>query len=117
MVALAPRTEDLALTRLNALLAVAARSPFQRARLDGRPLESLADLRRLPATTKDELLADQAAHPPYGTNLTCPLEECTHVHQTSGTTGATLRVLSHAADWAWWRRCFSSVYEAAGVGP
>jgi phenylacetate-CoA ligase len=106
------------LARLNDLLAFAAeRSPFQRARLTGLPLASLDDLRRLPATSKDELLADQAAHPPYGSNLTCPVEECTHIHQTSGTTGATLRVLSNASDWAWWRQGWARVLEAAGVGP
>src|SRR3954447_17741206 len=110
--------QDPQLARLNELLAfVAERSPFQRARLHGLPLGSWEDLRGLPATSKDELLADQAAHPPYGTNLTCPPEACTHVHQTSGTTGATLRVLSSAQDWAWWRRCFAFVLEAAGVGP
>jgi phenylacetate-CoA ligase len=106
------------LDRLNDLLTfVAAHSEFQRARLDGLPLSSLEDLRRLPTTSKDDLLADQAASPPYGTNLTEPLERCTHVHQTSGTSGATLRIPCTAGDWAWWRRCFGGVYEAAGVGP
>ena len=106
------------LERLNDLLAFAAeRSPFQRARLSGAPLGSLEEIGTLPATTKDELLADQAAHPPYGSNLTEPAERYTHVHQTSGTSGATLRILSTDADWAWWRRCWADVLEAAGVQP
>jgi phenylacetate-CoA ligase len=103
--------------RLNELLAFAAeRAPFQRERLSGLPLGSLEELSRLPATSKDDLLADQAAHPPYGTNLTEPLDRFTHVHQTSGTSGATLRILSTDADWAWWRRCWGETLEAAGVG-
>ncbi len=103
--------------RLNELLAFAAeRAPFQRSRLSGLPLASLEELSRLPATTKDELIADQAAHPPYGTNLTEAAERYTHVHQTSGTSNATLRILSTDADWAWWRRCFGFTLEAAGVG-
>jgi phenylacetate-CoA ligase len=103
--------------RLNELLAFAAeRAPFQRERLSGLPLGSLEDLSRVPACDKDDLLADQAAHPPYGTNLTEPLERFTHVHQTSGTSGATLRILSTDADWAWWRRCWGATLEACGVG-
>ena len=70
---------------------VLAGNAFQRARIgDAR---ALADL---PLTTKDELLADQAAHPPFGTNLTFPLDRYTHLHQTSGSTGTTLRVLDTA---------------------
>ena len=44
-------------------------------------------------------MADQAAAPPYGTNLTFPLEEYTHLHLTSGTVGEQLRVLQTAEDW------------------
>jgi phenylacetate-CoA ligase len=107
------------LRRLNDLLGlVAERNPFQRERLAGLvPLERLEDLERLPFTTKDDLVADQAANPPYGTNLTFPLERYTHLHQTSGTTGATLRVLDTPEDWAWWRRNLGIVFRAAGVGP
>ena len=104
--------------RLNELLVFAAeRAPFQRERISGLPLRSLEELSRLPTTSKDDLLADQAAHPPYGTNLTEPLDRFTHVHQTSGTSGATLRILSTDDDWAWWRRCWGSTLAAAGVGP
>ena len=48
---------------------------------------------RLPLTTKAELVTDQSAHPPFGTNLTYPLERYVRVHQTSGTSGAPLRWL------------------------
>jgi phenylacetate-CoA ligase len=107
------------LRRLNDLLGlVVEHSPFQRARLDGLvPLERIEDLARLPLTTKDDLVADQAANPPFGTNLTHPLERYTHLHQTSGTTGVTLRVLDTPEDWAWWRRNLGVVLRHAGVGP
>jgi hypothetical protein len=57
---------DPRLARLNELLAlIAERNPFQRERLGATTaLASLDELQRLPVTTKDELLADQAAHPP-----------------------------------------------------
>jgi phenylacetate-CoA ligase len=106
---------DDPLHRLPALLErVLPGNAFQRARLgdaDG------SDLARLPLTTKDDLLADQAAHPPFGTNLTFGLERYTHLHQTSGSTGTTLRVLDTEEDWAWWRAQLGRVLAAAGVGP
>jgi phenylacetate-CoA ligase len=107
------------LRRLNDLLAlVVERNPFQRARLEGLvPLASLDDLATLPFTTKDDLVADQAENPPFGTNLTYPLERYSHLHQTSGTSGTTLRVLDTPEDWAWWRRNLGVVLRAAGVGP
>jgi phenylacetate-CoA ligase len=107
------------LRRLNDLLGlVVARNRFQRARLAGLvPLDGLNDLARLPFTTKDDLVADQSAHLPFGTNLTYPLERYTHLHQTSGTTGNTLRVLDTPEDWAWWRRNLGIVLRSAGVGP
>jgi phenylacetate-CoA ligase len=106
------------LGRLNALLElVSERNPFQRARFGQTQLASLDDLPALPRTSKDDLLADQADHPPFGSNLTYEIERYTHLHHTSGTTGATLRVLDTAEDWAWWRECFGRVLTASGVGP
>ena len=98
--------------RLSALLAtVLDGNAFQRARLgDARALAEL------PLTTKEELLADQAAHAPFGSNLTFPLDRYTHLHQTSGSTGTTLRVLDTAEDWEWWRRQLGRVLKACGIG-
>jgi phenylacetate-CoA ligase len=79
-------------------------------------VRSLEELRALPFSRKDELLADQAAAPPYGTNLTYPLERYTHLHLTSGTMGEQLRVLQTAEDWDVSRRCFADVLRAAGIG-
>ena len=46
-----------------------------------------------PFTTKHELIEDQKSHPPYGTNLTFPLNQYTRFHQTSATTGTPMRWL------------------------
>lgn len=79
---------------------------------DGTDLNAL---RVLPFTTKADLLEDQRAHPPYGTNLTDPLSAYIRFHQTSGTTGQPLRVLDTAASWEWWADCWATIYRAAGV--
>jgi phenylacetate-CoA ligase len=84
---------------------------------DPRDLRSWADFARLPFTTKPELQDDQAAHPPFGTNLTYPVDRYVRLHQTSGTTGAPLRWLDTADSWDWWIRCWGFVLRAAGVGP
>ena len=88
---------------------------FQRERLRGARVSTPGDLHALPFTTKDELLGDQAAAPPYGTNLTFPLEQYTHLHLTSGTVGEQLRVLQTAEDWQTTRRCFARVLREAGI--
>jgi len=69
----------------------------------------------LPFTTKRELSEDQAANPPFGTNLTYPLDRYVRLHQTSGTTGTALRILDTAASWEWWKEGWGFVYRAAGV--
>lgn len=77
---------------------------------------SLADFsRRFPFTTKAELVADQRAHPPFGSNLTCPLPAYTRFHQTSGTTGAPLRWLDTPESWAWLLEHWARVFTTAGV--
>ena len=68
-----------------------------------------------PFTTKAELVADQAAHPPYGTNLTFPLERYTRCHQTSGTSGAPLRWLDTQESWDWMADNWQTILRAAGV--
>jgi phenylacetate-CoA ligase len=100
---------------------ILAANPFYRRKLaaagvsNPADVRSLADYRRLPFTTKDELSADQAAHPPYGTNLTFPGDRYTRIHQTAGTKGEPLRWLDTDESWSWWARCWGAVYRAAGV--
>ena len=76
---------------------------------------SLDDLARLPTTVKSELMEDQAAHPPFGANLTYRLEAYVRFHQTSGMTGAPLRVLDTHESWDWWGRCWGHVLCGAGL--
>ena len=82
------------------------KNPFYRAKLS----DSVSALADLPFTTKSELSEDQAAHPPFGSNLTYPVERYVRLHQTSGTTGRPLRILDTAESWDWWRECWQSVY-------
>jgi phenylacetate-CoA ligase len=86
-------------------------NPFYRAKLSDRA----SQLGDLPFTTKAELSEDQAAHPPFGSNLSYPLDRYVRLHQTSGTTGRPLRFLDTAESWEWWRECWQPIYRAAGV--
>jgi phenylacetate-CoA ligase len=73
------------------------------------------DFSRLPLTRKAEFVEDQAAHPPFGTNLSHPLDRYVRVHQTSGTSGTPIRWLETQESWEWWARCWGAVLGAAGV--
>jgi phenylacetate-CoA ligase len=83
--------------------------------------DDLSDLEpffaRMPFTTKQEVVEDQRAHPPYGTNLTFPLERYTRFSQTSGTTGVPLRWLDTTESWGWMVGNWVAVLGAAGVRP
>jgi phenylacetate-CoA ligase len=98
-----------------------AGNPFVQARWRAagvRAVDDLAgwdDFRRLPLTRKREFVDDQAEHPPFGTNLTYPLERYVRVHQTSGTSGQPLRWLDTQESWDWWIRCWGFVLRGAGV--
>jgi phenylacetate-CoA ligase len=78
-------------------------------------IKSLEDLRMLPFTHKADLVRAQEEAPPFGTNTTFPPEAYSRVHQTSGTTGAPLRVVDTAESWEWWGRCWEYVLRGAGV--
>jgi phenylacetate-CoA ligase len=108
---------DVQLRKLRAGLAeVLKTNSFWRSRLSD--VRGWDDFERLPLTTKAELLADQAAQPPYGTNLTYPLDRYVRLHQTSGSSGdRPLRWLDTAESWDWWVQIWSEhVYPAAGIG-
>ncbi len=71
----------------------------------------MEDFRRLPFVTKTELVDDQAAHPPYGTNLTYPLVGYSRLHQTSGTTtGQPMRWLDTPASWNWLMHSWAEIF-------
>ncbi len=78
-------------------------------------IQSLEDLTRLPLTTKDELIAAQDEGSALSANATYPEPTYTRFHQTSGTTGAPLRVLDTEASWNWWGKCWGYVLAGAGL--
>jgi phenylacetate-CoA ligase len=107
---------DLHLRKLQSGLAeVLTANAFWRDRL--HDVRVWSDFERLPLTTKADLLADQAAHPPFGTNLTYPIERFVRMHQTSGSSGDhPLRWLDTPESWEWWLGIWADhVYPAAGV--
>jgi phenylacetate-CoA ligase len=78
-------------------------------------LRSGTSLAELPFTTKQEIVDDQAQHPPFGTNLTYPIEKYVRIHQTSGTAGKPILWLDTKESWDWWLRCWEEVFKGAGV--
>jgi phenylacetate-CoA ligase len=99
-----PRSELVALQdeRLRAMVEyVYATSGFWRRKLDDAGVEpgdvrGIADLPKLPFSTRSELDAEQAEHPPFGDYTCSPRETWMGVFTTSGTSGRKLkRVVSH----------------------
>ncbi len=70
---------------------------------------------KVPFTTKQQLAADQLAHPPYGTNLTYPIERYCRFHQTSGTSGSPMIWLDDQEGWDWVKENWAWVWDQAGV--
>jgi len=107
------------LERINRLCeTIREKNRFYAAKLSSSPgsfpsIESFIEA--IPFTTKMELAADQASSPPYGTNLTFPLDHYTRCHQTSGTAGTPLRWLDRIEDWDWMVANWQRILTAAGV--
>jgi phenylacetate-CoA ligase len=103
--------------RLRGLLSqVYGKNAFYTRKLDDAGIDlGQIDLGHLPLTTKAELVADQAAHSPWGTALTEPIERYTRYCQTSSTTGAPLRWIDTNESWQWMLDCWKVVFGAAGV--
>ncbi|HWZ33579.1 MAG TPA: AMP-binding protein [Bryobacteraceae bacterium] len=107
------------LEKLTALfLALQGRNAFYSTKLRG--IESIPSFEwfseHIPFTTKRELIEDQHIHPPYGSNLTYPLERYTRFSQTNGTTGTPLRWLDTQESWDWMAGNWKQVFQAADVG-
>jgi phenylacetate-CoA ligase len=94
--------EALQLERLKTTLRQAAHSVyyarvFSELGIDPDGIKSLADVRKLPMTTKDDL----RDHWPYGF-LTVPRDELVRMHSSSGTTGRATVVFHTANDIGQW---------------
>jgi phenylacetate-CoA ligase len=101
-----------AVSRFNEMRAILA----ERNRFYADRLKHADRFQDIPFTTKQQLVEDQANHPPFGTNLTFPVENYTRIHQTSGTAGRPILWLDTPESWDWWLRCWAEVFKGAGVG-
>jgi phenylacetate-CoA ligase len=111
------------LSKLNALVAaLRTGNRFYAGKLRNARLESgVSSLKefwqRMPFTRKEEIVADQQNHPPYGTNLTFSLECYRRFSQTSGTPGRPMYWLDTVESWDWMLENWLRIYGAAGVTP
>jgi phenylacetate-CoA ligase len=114
-----PRAEltALQLARLRGLLERAGRVPLHRDRFAAAgvradAVRTLADLRRLPFTTK----ADFRDTYPFGL-LAAPMDEIVRIHASSGTTGKPTVVAYTRGDLDVWTEVMARTLRAGGVGP
>jgi phenylacetate-CoA ligase len=105
--------------RLAALLdTILITNSFYQRRMAHLTIESLDDFVRLcPLLTKRMLGADREEHPPYGTNLTYPLENYTRFCQTSGTTGPPMTWLDSRDDWNGMLGAWQRIFDFAALQP
>jgi phenylacetate-CoA ligase len=81
----------------------------------GRSPGRLEDLPRLPFTSKEELKQAIEEEPPFGSNLSVPLERVKRVYQTSGTSGAPSVIALTAADMETWTEIGTRTYYSTGI--
>ena len=113
--------QDVALREL--LRVVASGNAFYQPIIEQASLGDLNQLtveqfiQRMPLTTKQQLVEDQLAHPPYGSNLSYPLDQYTRFCQTSGTTGKPLRIIDTPESWQSMLDIWRLVFEHGGCKP
>ena len=116
------RREQLALLR-RLLGELVSSNPFyapilREASLDERVADLDEFAAKMPLTKKAALIEDQRRHPPFGTNLTYPVQRYCRFNQTSATThGSPLRWLDTVQSWQWMLENWKQVYRASGVTP
>lgn len=109
--------EALQVERLQATVRHCMNSPFYKRRLDEAgitpdDIKSLADLRKIPFTTKQDL-RDQY---PFGVN-SLPIEKCVRLHSSSGTTGNPVVVTHSARDLEQWANAVARCMWMVGCRP
>ncbi|RKT44651.1 phenylacetate--CoA ligase family protein [Thiocapsa rosea] len=109
--------EALQVERLRELVTRVARVPFYRDHFAHREIgphsiRSLADIRRLPLTTKDDLRRQQ----PLGF-LAVPRKDLARIHGSSGTTGRPTFVAYTARDLETWSNLCARFLVAGGLRP
>lgn len=111
-----PDLEQLQIERLQATLYRARQNVgYYRQTLDGDKVDiervrSLSDMRRLPFTTKKDLVENY----PYGM-FAVPLHDVVRIHSTSGTTGKPIVVGYTHNDIQVWTKLVARVLSAAGI--
>lgn len=108
--------EDLLQRQLDYLM---ARSGFYQDKFAGLrdSVHSLADLQKLPFTTKDEVRASLAAAPPLGRHVAAELPDIVQIQSSSGTTGVPTFVAATRDDLAVWNAMGARVFYANGFRP
>src|SRR4051812_14611786 len=76
---------------------------------------SLDDLRRFPVVTKEDVLSDQEAHPPYGHRLAVDERHVFEITLSSGTSGRSQEVHAHTARDAHMRALHGIAFRWAGM--
>lgn len=95
---------------------VLAANRFYREKFSRTSFNPLTDsLEKLPFTTRKELEQTQVEQPPYGANLTFPVDQYCRFHQTSGSSGRPMRWLDTTDSWDWFKRCWGYIFTSARV--
>jgi len=99
--------------------AILPANSFYAQKLKGVDPDAFSDLQRfrnlVPFTTRHELVRDRLANPPYGTNLTFPLNRYVRCHQTSGTTTVPIRWLDTSESWSHIVDNWVQIFQAAEI--
>lgn len=91
------------------------RDRFKASGFDPRDLQSLADLRRLPLTRKQDFVQATPAAPPWGPFLACEPEDVLRVNFSSGTMSKPSHMCWTAQDIERWTDLFARYFYAQGV--
>ena len=68
-----------------------------------------------PLTTKSELALDHQENSPFGSNLSFPIENYSHAHKTSGTSGQPITWLDTGESWQWMVDSWCEIFKSSGV--
>ena len=93
------------------------RAKFAAAGVRAGSISDLADLGRLPLTTKDEIRETQEAEPPFGAHLGVHPSEVKRVYQTSGSSGHPSLIALTATDCNTWTTIGARTYWTTGIRP
>ncbi len=91
---------------------------FDEAGVGPDDIRSVDDIVKLPFTTRDAWMDNQATHPPFGEMCAVGSPDAIRYHTTSGTSGRTpLRVLDTRTDWKWVSEMWCYGFHGFGVRP